>query len=121
VHLVAAGEVTVFGTVVVVRDGGTGIRITTAEDVAPTTETWRLDDEELTRVWGERLTRLTYTVPPTAGTLTTIVEPLVVEQPVVEQLRDGPLGAEPRDDGSQGAEQHSGASERVVHDERNSS
>jgi hypothetical protein len=76
VHLVAAGEVTLHGTEAVVRDGGAGIRITTAEGVAPTTDVWELDDPELIEVWGERLTRLTYLLPTPAGTLTTVVEAL---------------------------------------------
>jgi hypothetical protein len=76
VHLIAAGEVDVRGDQVVVRADGQGIRITTAEDVAPVAEVWELDDPELIAVWGERLTRLTYSLPEPEGRLTTIVEEL---------------------------------------------
>ncbi|QDZ16226.1 heparinase II/III family protein [Humibacter ginsenosidimutans] len=75
VHLVAAGSVRIDGAEAVVRDGAAGIRITTSHGIVPTSEVWELDDPELTRVWGDRLTRLTYDLP-SEGTLTTIVEAL---------------------------------------------
>jgi hypothetical protein len=76
VHLIAAGDVDVRGDQVVVRADGQGIRITTAEGVVPEAEIWELDDSELIAVWGERLTRLTYSLPAPEGQLTTIIEEL---------------------------------------------
>ncbi|MGA0568239.1 heparinase II/III domain-containing protein [Rathayibacter sp. KR2-224] len=76
VHLIAAGDVHVSGAEARVTAEGRGIRITTAEGVAPTTEVWELDDQELIDVWGARLTRLTYPIEASAGSLTTIIEEL---------------------------------------------
>ena len=74
IHLVAAGTVTVEGTDAVVTADGRRIRITTDERVPPRTELWELDDPELIEVWGAHLTRLTYPIGTSAGTLTTIIE-----------------------------------------------
>ena len=74
VHLIAAGSVSVQDGAALVTEAGRGIRVTTAEGVLPATEEWELDDPELIRVWGPHLTRLTYPIDVSAGSLTTIVE-----------------------------------------------
>ncbi|MGN6204177.1 heparinase II/III domain-containing protein [Humibacter sp.] len=74
VHLIAAGSVEVRGAEVVVTADGRSIRVTTAEGVEPTAEVWELDDPELIDAWGAKLTRLTYRLEASAGSLTTIVE-----------------------------------------------
>lgn len=74
-HLVAAGEVRVDGDRVLVTADGAGIAIA-AEGIIPSLEEWRLDDPELSGVWGERLTRLRYRLPQAEGSITMTVEEL---------------------------------------------
>ncbi|WP_460518346.1 hypothetical protein [Humibacter antri] len=74
VHLIATGAVEARGAEVTVTAGGHSIRVTTAEGIQPTVEEWQLDDPELIDVWGTRLTRLTYRLDASTGSLTTIVE-----------------------------------------------
>ena len=74
VHLIAAGSVEVQGAAALVTADGHSIRVTTAEGIAPTAEVWELDDPELVDAWGSHLTRLTYRLEASAGSLTTIVE-----------------------------------------------
>ena len=74
-HLVAAGEVRVDGDRVLVTADGAGIAIA-AEGIIPSLEEWRLDDPELSGVWGERLTRLRYRLPRPGGSITMTVEEL---------------------------------------------
>ncbi|WP_348786570.1 heparinase II/III family protein [Leifsonia sp. NPDC080035] len=72
-HLVAAGEVRVWGGRVLVTADGHSIAID-AQGIVPTVEEWRLDDPELSGVWGDTLTRLGYALPDASGSITTTIE-----------------------------------------------
>ncbi|MFF2053379.1 hypothetical protein ACFVU2_17395 [Leifsonia sp. NPDC058194] len=72
-HLIAAGEVRRVADRVVVSADGRAIVIDAA-GLAPELEEWVLDDPELSGVWGERLTRLSYPLSDATGSLTMTIE-----------------------------------------------
>jgi len=74
-HLIAAGEVRIDGDRVLVTADGQGIAVS-VDGLVPAVEVWRLDDLDLSAVWGPRLTRLRYDLPPGSGRVTTTVEEL---------------------------------------------
>lgn len=74
-HLIAAGEARVEGDRILVTADGRGIAITVG-GLLPELDVWRLDDPELSGVWGPELTRLRYDILPASGRVTTMVEEL---------------------------------------------
>ncbi|MHA7987505.1 heparinase II/III family protein [Rathayibacter sp. CAU 1779] len=85
VHLLLAGDVRQDEEGIIVEQDGHSVAITTRERIAPTLQVWELDDGELRAVWGDRLTRATFTVAGLHGRLITVIDELAEAE--TEQLR----------------------------------